>query len=220
LSDVRYEEHSGTRTAEIRFLPAEWLTTPKTTEGVLSYISCVYFEALNNQENIASAYKRFVPGKIENFDLNVLQMLEKTMPGLLDVVVKKISTDVKKFQLYNEYSGDIRFMLNPQAVKAELEAAKFDAFAGWFAANRTKSPLGQVTTMPSMEQFLKGIMVSSGTSPVSGGKAQRNSDGVLTAPSLQYKVSRFIENYNRRGTDSSSISHAGDVPLYGTESYG
>ena len=154
LNDVRYDNHGGATTAELRFLPGEWLTTPKTTEAVLSYVACMYYEALNNQEEITRRYSKFMKGSIDEFDINTLQVLEKNMPGLFSMIAAHIKKDVKKFACYEQYKAQINYALSPEKMLKDHQAIDFNAFDGW-CRKRTPSPLAlQQSGQATLEQFL------------------------------------------------------------------
>ncbi len=185
LDDVRYDMHDGTRTAELRFLPAEWLTTPRTTEAVLSYIACVYYEALNNQEQVASVYKKYLRGKIHEFNFQTLQSLEEEIPLLFELVVSQIKKDIRGFACYEQYKPHIRYALRSGEVKKKNTGVKYDVFSGW-CPRRTAPPVVQERAQPTNEQFLS---------------LKKHKD-----IGLQDAVAGFIDNYGRF---SNMISDSG-----------
>ena len=176
LDDVRYDMHSGTRTAELRFLPAEWLTTPQTTEAVFSYIACVYYEALNNQERVAAAYLPYLRGKIEDFNFKVLQSLESDMPSLFEMLVTKIRRDIRGFACYEQYKRHIQFALQSKDIKKRHGVANYDVFSGWC---KVRTPPGDAPprVQPTKEQFVS-----------------LRRPGEVT---LQDSIASFIENYGQ-----------------------
>ena len=217
LDDVRFDAHGTVRTAELRFLPAEWLTTPQTTEAVLSYIACVYYEALNNQEVVAKSYQRFLNGDIGQFNLKTLQSLEKEMPSLFDFVVKKIRADLCKFACYEQYKKQIRYILNPEKVKAAHQKVNYDAFVGWCPSRSAPPPPRPSAAGPTLQQFINNeVPTAAEPSKPKKEKKVKVEPGREHLLAAQARSIEFIEGYGSRrgGSETPSLlSHSGDVNL-------
>ena len=213
LDDVRFDIHDGTRTAELRFLPAEWLTTPRTTEAVLSYIACVYYEALNNPAQVAKSYEKFLKNGIENFNLKTLQALEHDIPSLFDFLAKKIRNDIVKFACYDQYKSQIRYILNPDKVKEAHAKVNYDAFAGWCPARTAAASKKPSAGGPTLQQFVNN---ESATESKPAQEKKRKVPGKEHLVVAQTKSIEFIESYgarNRSGESPSLLSNSGDVNL-------
>lgn len=213
LDDVRYDMHDGTRTAELRFLPAEWLTTPRTTEAVLSYIACVYYEALHNPAQVAKSYEKFLKNGIENFNLKTLQALEHDIPSLFDFLAKKIRSDIVKFACYDQYKSQIRYILNPDKVKEAHSKVNYDAFAGWCPARTAVASKKPSAGGPTLQQFVNNESV---TESKPSQEKKRKVPGKEHLVVAQTKSIEFIESYgarNRSGESPSLLSNSGDVNL-------
>lgn len=135
LSDVRYGKRgNGIYTAELRFLSAEWLTTPKLTEAVLSYIACVHYEARHNR-NLSKMFSAFT----KDTDLDSLEYYP-----FLSHFCEDIENRIKSFALYNQYKSAIKYVLNYEKVRQDLEAVGYDALSGWKIKSKT----------PTLRKFL------------------------------------------------------------------
>ncbi len=53
------------------------------------------------------------------------------MSKLNTLLLKQISTKVKKFELYDQHKKEIDFILSPKEVLKEKEAHKYNIIKGW-----------------------------------------------------------------------------------------
>ena len=146
LTDVRYGDRgNGVWTAELRFLSAEWMSTPKLTEAVLSYIACVHYEARNYRSKLEKLYnKYFKSNNIDCANLSLLQTWEANNDPRFNVICQDIQKHIKSFACYPQYKSSIEYALNVKKVKKDLRAVGYDALAGW----GVKSPT------PTLREFL------------------------------------------------------------------
>jgi len=146
LTDVRYGARgNGVWTAELRFLSAEWMSTPKLTEAVLSYIACVHYEARNHRSKLEKLYnKYFKSNNIDCANLLLLQTWEEKNDPRFNVICQDIQKHIKSFACYPQYKSSIEYVLNAKKVKKDLRAVGYDALAGW----------GVRSTTPTLREFL------------------------------------------------------------------
>jgi hypothetical protein len=124
LGDVRFDEVAeGVKTMELRFLPAEWLTTEKSTLSVLSYLTCVFDEAFR-KKNLYNEYLKFC-GTLDPRLLTKLSMDSFFIQSL----TKKIKKDIRGFRLYKHYGSHIKRVFNG-SILAENTRFKFNPING------------------------------------------------------------------------------------------
>lgn len=142
LHDIRFEQHRNqatgdqSYTAELRMLSAEWLTTPRIAEAVLSYFAVIYHEFLTHRNSFTKLARdkvlfesRSVADSFQNLALSNNQQL-------ILYAFDKIKKHVKKFELYPEYKKQIDFVFRPDLVHKEKLKAEFNIMKGWGLENK------------------------------------------------------------------------------------
>ena len=154
LTDVRYGERgNGVWTAELRFLSAEWMSTPKLTEAVLSYIACVHYEARNHRSKLEKLYnKYFKSNNIDCANLSLLQTWEANNDPRFNVICQDIQKHIKSFACYPQYKSSIEYVLNAKKVKKDLRAVGYDALAGWSVKSPTPTLREFLSANPTVER--------------------------------------------------------------------
>ncbi|MFA6325054.1 MAG: hypothetical protein WCX46_02390 [Candidatus Paceibacterota bacterium] len=152
--DAQYKKTNGDPgyTYELRTQSAEWLTTPQIAKATLAYLATVYNEITNNPKQFNEKYGDII---IRTNEMgNALQSLALTEYKLITTVVfNKIKKYIKQFELYETYKEEIDYILNPNKVLADKQAADYDIRIGWGLQLQEKE--APKKTILSEKEFLK-----------------------------------------------------------------
>lgn len=186
LHDLRFEQHKNMATgdidytAELRMLSAEWLTTPRIAEAVLSYFAVIYHEFLTHR----ASFTRLARDKMifesksvaESFQNLALSNNQQFILYAFD----KIKKHVKKFELYPEYKKQIDFIFRPDLVHKEKVKAEFNIMKGWGLENKK---------LPSRRVFLtdKTVMEAVHKKP--------NLDVLSRMVSIDFNSDAYVESF-------------------------
>jgi len=125
------------KTYEFRTPSAEWITTPKIAEGVLSYLGCVWHEASNNPDTFKGDKMIYRTEKQGNA---IQEMVVSDYGMLEDVFLKELRKNVKKFELYPLFKEQIDYVLTPNKVLMDKEQVGYNIKQGWAFPEEGKIP--------------------------------------------------------------------------------
>ena len=129
IKSTRSEDKYNLYTYEFRTPSAEWLTTPKIAHATIAYLGVIYNEILHHPESIKKAKEILITNNKQAEALQALSMTSFIF--LTDSILKKIKSNIKNFEFYEQYKEEIDFILNPKKVKEEKEKAEFNILKGW-----------------------------------------------------------------------------------------
>ena len=144
-------------TYEVRFLSAEWLTTPRIMYSTFSYLGVIMNEILNNPAN----FKKDRNLRFKNIrQAEAVQLLAVSdYTTLTKDLMKNIRNHVKTFELYPKFKDEVNFILNPSEVIAEKKKVNWDLVKGWGFLS-TKPPAKKLLiSATSVKEGLKSIDV-------------------------------------------------------------
>lgn len=130
ITDWRYEERDNKLVFEFRMPTAEWMTTPRIMYSTFAYLGTVFHEIWTHPKSFNKKlkdiiYRNETEGKsIQNLSISKFSII-------LEVIVKLIKSEIKKFEFYPQYKDEINFILNPKEVLKEKKQAEYDMAIGW-----------------------------------------------------------------------------------------
>lgn len=129
FSDFRFEKKGNHHTVEVRTPTAEWLTTPKTAYAVMAYCAVIHNELLFHPENV----NRFQFLTKTTQQLHLLEELAKNpQPNEINaLVMRRIKTAVKTFELYKPFAKTINWLWRANNVLLEKEKVDYEITKGW-----------------------------------------------------------------------------------------
>lgn len=138
LTDIRWEEKQFARTAEIRGLTAEWLSSPKLTKATFAYVFTVWREMTNNLNKLA---KESVIIK-DSGHASVLQdLMLKDYNFFEKSFIQEIKKLINKFEYYPTFKNEIDFILDTKAVAEEKKRVGWNVRLGWNLAKTENKKL-------------------------------------------------------------------------------
>lgn len=136
-SGYRSEVKGSNRTYELRFLTAEWLTTPKIMASVFAYLVTVLHEIKAHPENFAK--EKEILFTTDSQALAFQQLTVSEYMGVSKGIFQVIRKHIKSFELYKQFKNEINYVLRPQQVLRDKKQVDFDIMRGWKFLNE-KSP--------------------------------------------------------------------------------
>lgn len=116
-------------TLEVRSPSAEWLTSPKVTMAVASYLMVVWHELFANNKNITKHKDLIFKSRGQMDALQTLMISEYSF--ISKMLMKKLHAAVKTFERYNDYKEHIDFLFRTDKVIEEKQKYGYDIFEGW-----------------------------------------------------------------------------------------
>lgn len=148
------EDGSAGYTYELRCPSAEWMATPKIAKSTLAYLGVVYHEIMKHPKKFEATCNDIIIRVDKQGDaLQELAMAE--YKPLTQAVFNKIKKYIKTFELYPEFKEEIEYILKPQQVIVDKQAANFDIRIGWQLIKETKE--ASKRTILSENAFKKKI---------------------------------------------------------------
>ncbi len=128
-SGYRSEVKGSHRTYEIRFLTAEWLTTPKIMAGVFAYMVTILHEIKAHPENFEKEKDILFKNDIQ---ANAFQQLTVSeYMGFAVQTMKTIRKHIRSFELYKQHKNEINYIMRPHQVLRDKRKVDFDIMRGW-----------------------------------------------------------------------------------------
>ena len=135
MNDSRWENkgyddnHNPVRTYEFRCPSAEWLTSPKIANAVLSYLGVIYNEIINHPKTIKNCQEILLKSEKQTEAFQTLALQEYQL--LNQVLIKNIKKNIKNFEMYEPFKEEIDFILHPESVIKEKVKFNYDINNGW-----------------------------------------------------------------------------------------
>lgn len=129
LFTFHVEHQEKGRTLEFRAPSAEWLTTPKVAEAVLSYLGVCWTEILADTPALKKLDRMFLrdSGDADS----VAKMAARDYCGFLSAATRHVRPHIRNFRAYGKFREQVELALSPKRMLAEKEKAGFDMMSGW-----------------------------------------------------------------------------------------
>lgn len=138
-SKFTHPDGSSGYTYELRCPSAEWMTTPKIAGSTLAYLGVVFNEIMNHPKHFEKICKDIIiRTDAQGSALQTLALCE--YKALTENLFKQIKKCVKTFELYDLFKEECDYILNPEKVLADKQAANYDVRLGWGLKIEKKEP--------------------------------------------------------------------------------
>lgn len=159
LGDVRVDAHftrtspegrtSHGYTAEIRFLTAEWLITPKIAESTMALLAVIWDGVLNSDEFRKEAKALSFANASES--LAITTMLSSTYGEVGQFITNRIKRLVRTAPMYPQYKEMVDYAMDAKHILADKEKAEWLINVGW--------KFSETTNKPTKKEFLSEKVV-------------------------------------------------------------
>lgn len=136
IMDMRVQAFGEDYTMEFRAPSAEWLISPKITEGILAYIATIYNEILYFPNSFRKLKELVF--RSEKQANSVQDIASEKYPAFMEYMIDKIRTGIKTFEKYPVFKEQIDFILSPDKVLKEKENHGWEITRGWGLEKKQK----------------------------------------------------------------------------------
>lgn len=159
LGDVRVEAHftrtspegrtSHGYTAEIRFLTAEWLISPKIAEATMALLAVIWDGVLNSEAFRKEAKALSFANASES--LAITTMLSSTYGEVGQYITNRIKRLIRTAPMYEQYKDLVDYAMDSKHILADKEKAEWLINVGW--------KFSETTNKPTKKEFLSEKVV-------------------------------------------------------------
>lgn len=133
ITDKRGPEGSR-RTMEVRCPSAEWITTKRIAEAVLSYMAVVWNEVVHHPKNLPTELIL----KNEKQEMALQDMAVNEFDIATNSILREIGRAVRKFEMYEAFKDQIEYVLKPHAMLSDKRAVSYSINEGWGFSKNTR----------------------------------------------------------------------------------
>lgn len=116
------------KTYEYRTPSAEWQLTPKICNATLAYLGTVWYEAVHRPESFKNMDLIYPSDEVGN---SLQQLTQSNYPLIRKAILNEAKRAVKKFEYYPMFHEEIDYIMNPEKVNKDKQAAHFCINIGW-----------------------------------------------------------------------------------------
>jgi len=129
LGDFRTQSIGNARTYEFRVPSAEWLTTENVACATIAYLAVVFNEITRNPKNFQKVTKQIIQNTTD-FEL-FAKLSESSFHELAEHLCQGFVRALKKFEYYDAYQDEIKYITHYRQVRREKERACYNVLYGW-----------------------------------------------------------------------------------------